>query len=85
MARRKRKRTVRKKKTTRRKGKGRGWFGEPRRHRLAALKGLRKRGLKPRKRRATKRGLALDRAKKAKRTRKPWQPHWRGDLPGKRV
>jgi len=85
LARRKRKRTVRKKKTTRRRGKGKGWFGEPRRHRLAALKGLRKRGLKPRRKRATKRGLALDRAKKAKTVRKPWQPRWRGDLPGKRV
>ena len=87
MARRKRKKTVKKKKRTtkKKKSKGRGWWGESKRHRLAALKGLRKRGLKPKKYKRTARGLKLDRAKKAKTVRKPWQPAWRGDLPGKMV
>lgn len=76
-----RKRTTRK---VRRKGK-RGWFGEPLRHHYAALKALRTKGLKPKRYRMTKRGLALDRKKKSKHIRYPWQPAWRGDLPGKMI
>ncbi len=61
-----------------------GWRGEGRRHRLAALKGL-PAYKKPKEYHQTERGYKLDLARKSKHERKPWQASWRGDAYGSKI
>ena len=60
-----------------------GWFGEGRKHSLAALKGRRRK--KPQAYTQSALGRKRDLAHKSKATRQPWQPAWRGDVKGSRL
>lgn len=65
-----------------------GWYGAGKAHQKAKLKSLGIRSLKAHAKKVNKttlRGLKQDKRLKAKTVRKPWQPHWRGDLKGSRV
>lgn len=67
-----------------------GWFGHAKAHSTARFKGAGFTGKKlaphiKKEMKQTARGLARDRAVKAKHSRQSWQPHWRGDVKGSRV